>query len=136
VELANDINEHMPDYVVRRLVMALNRQKKAVNGSRILLLGLAFKKNVGDARESPSAVVVDRLLSLGADVRAADPHVVEEHVDSRVVRVEPTIEEIRDADAVILLTDHDVFDYASVAENAEYVLDTRNRLRGDRVERL
>src|SRR3954447_16059205 len=110
VELANDVNEHMPDYVTRRLTVALNRDSKAVNGSKILLLGLAYKKNIGDARESPALVVAQRLLDLGAEVRAADPHVVEEHVDSRVVRVEPTVDELRDADAVVLLTDHDAFD--------------------------
>ena len=75
VELANDVNDHMPDYVVRRLVLALNRQQQAVNGSRILLLGLAYKRNTGDARESPAVVVAERLLALGAEVRAADPHV-------------------------------------------------------------
>ena len=73
VELANDVNAHMPDYLVRRLVEALNRERKPVNGSRILLLGLAYKRNTGDARESPAVVVARRLLTLGAEVRAADP---------------------------------------------------------------
>jgi UDP-N-acetyl-D-glucosamine dehydrogenase len=134
VELANDVNEHMPDYVVRRLVMGLNRQRKAVNGSRILLLGLSYKRNTGDARESPSATVIERLLQLGADLRAADPFVVEEHVDQRVVRVEATPHEIAAADAVILLTDHDSFDYDAVVRNGRYVLDTRHRLNGEHVE--
>jgi UDP-N-acetyl-D-glucosamine dehydrogenase len=128
VELANDVNDHMPDYVVRRLTVALNRTQKAVNGSRVLLLGLAYKRNSGDARESPSAVIADRLLGLGAEVRAADPHVVEGHVDSRVLRVEATAEEVGAADAVIILTDHDAFDFAMVASTASYVLDTRRRL--------
>jgi len=67
VELANDINDHMPDYVVRRLVVALNRTRQAVNGSRVLLLGLAYKANTGDDRESPAVVVAERLLALAAD---------------------------------------------------------------------
>ncbi len=131
VELANDINNHMPDYVVRRLTAAFNRQKRAVNGSRVLLLGLAYKKNTGDARESPATRVAKLLLEMGAEVRAADPHVVEElHVDTRLVRVEATQQEVAAADAVVLLTDHDEFDYAMVVEHAAYVLDTRRRMSG------
>ena len=136
VELANDVNDHMPDYVVRRLMQALNRDKKAVNGSRILLLGLAYKRNTSDDRESPAHTIAERLLSLGAEVRAADPHVNLAYVDGRVVRVECTSEEVAAADAVVLITDHDDFDYDMVAANAGYVLDTRNRLRGDHVEPL
>jgi UDP-N-acetyl-D-glucosamine dehydrogenase len=122
---------------VSRLVAALNRERKAVNGSRILLLGLAYKRNSGDARESPAMVVAHRLLALGAEVRAADPHVVEEHVvDSRVVRVDASPEELAAADAVILLTDHDLFDLDSLATHSQLVLDTRRRVGGDGIERL
>jgi UDP-N-acetyl-D-glucosamine dehydrogenase len=136
VELANDVNDHMPDYVVRRLTVALNKDKKPLNGSRILLLGLAYKKNTSDDRESPALVVAQRLLALGADVRAVDPHVVDYHVDSRVVRVELTAEELTTADAVVLLTDHDAFDLALVEREAGLVLDTRRRLKGLQVEQL
>jgi UDP-N-acetyl-D-glucosamine dehydrogenase len=126
VELANDINDHMPDYVSRRLTDALNRRRLAVNGSRILLLGLSYKKNTGDARESPALAVAQRLLALGADVRAIDPFVVESHVDERVVRVDFSVEELQSADAVIVLTDHETFDMDAVADHAKYVLDTRH----------
>jgi UDP-N-acetyl-D-glucosamine dehydrogenase len=137
VELANDINNHMPDYVVRRLVAALNAQRKAVNGSTILLLGLAYKKNSGDARESPARRVASLLLDMGADVRAADPHVVEDaQVDRRVMRVSLTSAQLAEADAVVLLADHDVFDLDLVVEHAGYVLDTRRRLTGENVETL
>jgi UDP-N-acetyl-D-glucosamine dehydrogenase len=137
VELANDINNHMPDYVVRRLVGALNQRRKPVNGSTVLLLGLAYKKNSGDARESPARRVASLLLDMGAEVRAADPHVVEDaHVDRRVVRVAATAEQIAAADAVIVLADHDAFDLALVVEHARYVLDTRHRLTGPNVESL
>jgi UDP-N-acetyl-D-glucosamine dehydrogenase len=128
VELANDINDHMPDYVVRRVTEALNRRRQAVNGSRILLLGLAYKANTGDDRESPAVVVAERLLSLGAEVRVADPHVVADHVHGSVERVELTPEELAAADAVILLTDHDAFDMEMVRTHARYVLDTRRRV--------
>ncbi|GGN70826.1 UDP-N-acetyl-D-glucosamine dehydrogenase [Actinoplanes lobatus] len=137
VELANDINNHMPDYVVRRLVAALNKRRKAVNGSRILLLGLAYKKNSGDARESPARRVASLLLDMGAEVRATDPHVVEDaHVDSRVGMVPLIADQIAAADAVVLLADHDDFDLDLVLEHAQYVLDTRHRLTGPNVESL
>jgi UDP-N-acetyl-D-glucosamine dehydrogenase len=136
VELANDINNHMPDYVVRRLVAALNERRKPVNGSTILLLGLAYKKNSGDARESPARRVASLLLDMGADVRAADPHVVEDaQVDRRVTRVPLTAEQVAEADAVVLLADHDLFDL-SLVEDAAYVLDTRHRLTGPNVETM
>ncbi len=137
VELANDINNHMPDYVVRRLITALNARGKPVRGSRILLLGLAYKKNVGDARESPVVRIAAQLLSLGADVVAADPHVGESGlVETSVARAEPTPEEIARADAVVMLTDHDAFDLAAISQRAAYVLDCRNVLDGDNVEKL
>ena len=137
VELANDINDHMPDYVVRRLTIALNRNKQAVNGSRILLLGLAYKRNTSDARESPALAVADRLLALGADVAAADPHVVEEYPNRRIGRVDATPQELAAADAVVLLTDHDGFDYDAVPLHARLVLDARRRIApGPHVEYL
>ena len=136
VELANDVNDHMPDYVVRRITILLNRLHKPVNGSRVLLLGLAYKRNSSDARESPALAVADRLLALGADVVAADPHVVEAHVSERVHRVECTADELQRADVVVVLTDHDAFDYDLVAAHAPAVFDTRRRLDGDRVEHL
>ena len=129
VELANDVNDHMPEYVVRRLIAALNRLGRAVNGSRVLLLGLAYKANTGDARESPAMAIADQLLAMGALVHAADPLVVENpHVDTRIVRVDCSEDELAAADAVVLLTDHDAFDLGLVARSARYVLDCRRRL--------
>ena len=129
VELANDVNDHMPDYVARRLMVALNRQGKAMSHSRVLLLGLAYKADTGDAREAPAMIVAERLLSLGAAVRAADPNVLEGRVDVRVVRVDATPEEVELADAVVVLTDHHDFDFEMIRSRARYVLDTRGRLR-------
>jgi UDP-N-acetyl-D-glucosamine dehydrogenase len=137
VELANDINNHMPDYVVRRLVAAFNARRMAVNGSRVLLLGLAYKKNTGDARESPAVQVAKLLRGMGAEVRAADPHVVEPFTAGvEIVRVEPSDEEVTAADAVVLLADHDEFDLDAVTSRARYVLDCRGRLTGPNVETL
>ncbi|MGH9225394.1 MAG: nucleotide sugar dehydrogenase, partial [Acidimicrobiales bacterium] len=128
VELANDVNDHMPDYVVQRVAVALNRRKLAVNGCRVLLLGLAYKRNTSDDRESPAVVVADRLVALGAEVRAADPHVERGHADGEVVRVDCTADEVAAAHVVVVLTDHDAFDYEMVANEAVHVLDTRRRL--------
>src|SRR5688500_6578578 len=77
VELANDVNEHMPDYVVNRVTAQLNGEGRPVRDTRILVLGLTYKASTSDWRESPSLAIVDRLLALGADLRACDPHVVD-----------------------------------------------------------
>jgi UDP-N-acetyl-D-glucosamine dehydrogenase len=135
VDLANDINNHMPDYVVRRLIDALNRRQRSVSGSRILLLGLSYKKNTGDARESPAVRIVQLLRQMGAEVRVSDPHVVEAvHGADDLTMVALTAEELRSADAVVLLADHDEFDYDLIQSEAPYLLDTRRRLHGPTVE--
>jgi UDP-N-acetyl-D-glucosamine dehydrogenase len=137
VDLANEVNDHMPDYVVRRITVALNRQKKAVNGSRMLLLGLAYKKNTGDARETPSRPIIRQLQQLGAEVRAIDPYVAERDVPDGVATAELTSTELAGADAVVLLVDHDDFDFELILEHARFVLDTRRILPdGDCVEPL
>jgi UDP-N-acetyl-D-glucosamine dehydrogenase len=135
VDLANDINNHMPDYVVRRLIDTLNRRQRSVSGSRILLLGLAYKKNTGDARESPSVRIVQLLQQMGAQVRVCDPHVVEAvHGAPEMTMVALTEEELGSADAVVLLADHDQFDYDLIERTAKCLLDTRRRLTGPTVE--
>ena len=134
VELANDINARMPGYVVSRLTMALNREQRSVSGSRVLLLGLAYKRNTGDIRESPGVVIAQSLTALGADVRVADPHLLPGATS--LFLVELTADEVAEADAVVVVTDHDEFDFDMVRERARYVLDTRNRIRGPRVEPL
>jgi UDP-N-acetyl-D-glucosamine dehydrogenase len=137
VELANDVNDHMPDYVVRRLVAALNRQGKAALGRRILLLGVSFKRNVADAREAPSRRIARLLADMGADLRASDPHVAFGEFPPGVAPVELTATELAGADAVVALVDHDAFDPDMVVQHARYVLDTRGWLPPtENVERL
>jgi nucleotide sugar dehydrogenase len=136
VELANDVNDHMPTYVVQRLTEGLNDRSQPVRGRRILLLGLAYKRNTGDARESPSRPIARRLLELGADVVAADPHVDDVLVPDGVEAVHLDEDEIRRADAVVVLVDHSAFDLDLVAKTAAYVLDTRRCMTGDNVEHL
>lgn len=136
VELANDINDHMPEYVVRRLAEALNTRQRSVSGARVLLLGLAYKKNSGDYRESPALTIASLLVAAGARVRAADPHVVEAFSLPGVVRVDATPEEVATADAVVLVTDHDVFDREMIRARACFLLDTRRQIHGPNVESL
>jgi len=137
VELANDINDHMPDYVASRLMRALNRQGVALSQAKVLVLGLAYKRNAGDARESPAVALIHRLLADGAEVSVADPHVVERMpTDALTRRVALTEQELKRADAVVLVTDHDEFDYDLVTAHAALVLDTRHRLDGPNVDQL
>ena len=136
VELANDVNDHMPEHIVHRITMGLNARSKPVKGSRVLLLGLAYKKNVGDVRESPAIEVASGLRKLGADVAAVDPFADPFLLPQGIYRVELTEHEVAAADAVVVLTDHDVFDYDLVQRAADFVFDTRNRCCGADVERL
>jgi UDP-N-acetyl-D-glucosamine dehydrogenase len=131
VELANDVNEHMPDYVHTRVTAMLNRQQRSVNGSRILLLGLAYKKATSDWRESPSVHVAERLAASGADIRFCDPYIPE--VNTRelgfpLVAFEASA--LTEADLVIVLVDHPEFDPAIICESARLIFDTKNHLAG------
>jgi nucleotide sugar dehydrogenase len=137
VELANDVNDHMPTHVVGRIAQGLNRRGRPVKGQRILLLGLAYKRNTGDARETPSAPIARRLVELGAEVRAVDPHVDDRHVPAGVARADLDVAELEAADVVVVLVDHDDFDMEAVARHAAHILDCRRVVpSGPNVERL
>jgi UDP-N-acetyl-D-glucosamine dehydrogenase len=137
VELANDINDHMPDYVAARLMRGLNQRGLALSQAKVLVLGLAYKRGSSDARESPAAALVEQLAHDGADVSVTDPLVVEDVVrHPGVHRVPLSRAEVERADAVVLVTDHEEFDYDLVLAHADYVLDTRHRLEGANVEHL
>ncbi len=129
VELANDVNEHMPDYVVTRLGLALNEKSKAIRGSRILLVGLTYKRNSSDARESPAVRVAELLSGLGAVLDAYDPHLAELPAAlSEVSVVDKHMVRFSDYDAVVVLTDHDEIDLQALTREAKFVLDTRHCL--------
>lgn len=137
VELANDVNHEMPGHVVNRLMTGLNRRGRAVNGARLLLLGLTYKANTGDMRDSPAAEVARRLHELGAQVRAVEPYAGTDHLPAGVEVVHLSEAELRSADAVVVLADHDSIDYDLVVRSARYIFDTRNRCpAADNVERL
>ena len=129
VELANDVNEHMPDYTVSRLVLGLNEQMKAIKGSHILLVGLAYKKNSGDARESPAIRVAHLLSELGAVLDVIDPFLEQTPRGLTGVSLvkESDISEGK-YDAAVILTDHDEIDYSTITDKIPYIFDSRHRL--------
>jgi nucleotide sugar dehydrogenase len=128
IDLANDVNDHMPDYVVRRITLALNRDCKAVNGARILVLGLTYKSGSSDARESPAPVICRQLGALGADVHAVDPYVLGLDDGPSIDLVELTVAELEKADLVVVVTDHDAFDWELIARSSHQIFDTRRRI--------
>lgn len=136
IELAGEVNTAMPEWVVGKLQLALNDDGKAVRGARVLVLGVAYKRDVDDTRESPALEILPRLLTLGAEVEFHDPHVplmpVTRHAPELAGRrsVELTAERLAAADAVLVVTDHRAVDYDLVARHARLVIDTRGVLRG------
>ena len=131
VELANAVNRGMPSYVVARVMSMLNDQCRSVKGARILLIGLAYKAGTSDWRGSPSMLIAERLLELGADLRAHDPLVSERpSLGPAITRVSCSVEEIAAADLVVLCVDHAELPYNDIVDHARLVLDTRGRLRG------
>jgi UDP-N-acetyl-D-glucosamine dehydrogenase len=126
IRLADSINRSMPDYVVGLTADALNERHRCLNGARVLALGVAYKRGVGDIRESPALEVLARLRGRGAEVAYADPYVPTVVLDGAVLKaVEPTDGELAAADCVLVLTDHQEFDYQRLVEVAGLVLDTR-----------
>jgi UDP-N-acetyl-D-glucosamine dehydrogenase len=124
--LAGEINRGMPEYVRDKAARILNDAQKPLSGSSILLLGVAYKKNIDDWRESPSIDVAELLLEAKAQVRFCDPHVSEVTINRTTISaVEFNAQNIADADLVIITTDHDAFDYEFAVNNCTSMFDTR-----------
>ncbi|MEM7262643.1 MAG: nucleotide sugar dehydrogenase [Planctomycetota bacterium] len=130
IELAGEINTSMPEYVVHKVGEALNAEKKTINGSRGLIVGLAYKKNTDDTRESPAFPIMERLLELGADLQAYDPYLEampkKRHFDLPVPLVSLDQATLSSADYTLIITDHDNVDWKSIVEHSQLVIDTRN----------
>lgn len=129
IELSGEINRAMPEYVLGKVVKALNERRKSLMGSKVLVLGIAYKKNVDDMRESPSVEVMELLRESGAEVAYSDPHVpvfpkMREH-SFNLSSVALTSETIASYDAVVLTTDHGKFDYDMIRKNAQVIIDSR-----------
>ncbi|MBI4638178.1 MAG: nucleotide sugar dehydrogenase [Candidatus Rokubacteria bacterium] len=126
IRLADEINRSMPGHVVELVGEALNRRRRCLNGATILALGVAYKRGVGDTRESPALEVLGRLIECGAGVAYADPYVPEITLGGHAFKaVEPTDERLAGADCVLILTDHAEFDYHRIVAVAALVVDTR-----------
>lgn len=128
IELADQINTGMPEIVVERVMTALNDRKKAVNGSKLLVIGVAYKKDIDDVRESPALDVIEVLQHRGAEVSYHDPYVPSLRIGDHKMSSVP-LADLGSYDAVLILTDHGVIDYAMVVQTATMVVDTRNATR-------
>lgn len=136
IELAGEINEQMPHYVVTRIITLLNRNKKPINGSKILVWGVAYKKDIADTRESAAYDIIWDLLRKGAKLDYFDPYVKKFEIKNhrlkkpiilKSIRYSPKI--LKKYDLVLILTDHSGFDYNKIAKNAKLVVDTRNAIK-------
>jgi UDP-N-acetyl-D-glucosamine dehydrogenase len=128
IELAGHVNGAMPEYVVTRVAEALNRHKKSINGSRVHVLGVAYKRDVNDLRESPALDIIELLSARGADVTYSDPYVPNfDHAHLQLTSIDP--KNVK-ADCAVIVTDHRVFDYPGIVERFPLVVDTRNALKG------
>jgi UDP-N-acetyl-D-glucosamine dehydrogenase len=131
IALADDINRSMPQYVVELLSDGLNNREKCLKGADILIVGVAYKRGVGDVRESPAIDVINELQRKGARVRYTDPFVSSlAHEGLEVQRVALTAEVLGECDAAVILTDHQEFDYHTIVQHADLIIDGRNATRG------
>ena len=129
IDLASEINSQMPAYVVEKVAQALNDERKAVNGSRVLIIGVAYKPDIDDIRESPALDVMRLLERNGADVVFHDPHIASYREDGHTrTGVELSRDELRRADAVVIVTDHRSIDYQMLMDNAALIVDSRNAM--------
>jgi UDP-N-acetyl-D-glucosamine dehydrogenase len=134
IELAGEINTRMPYYVVNRMIEALNQKGKSIRGAKILVLGIAYKKDIDDQRESPALKIIDEIMKKGANVSYNDPYLprasgLRKYPDLDLKSVPLTAKRLKGSDAVIIATDHSVYDYDWIVKNAPLVVDTRNAVK-------
>jgi UDP-N-acetyl-D-glucosamine dehydrogenase len=131
IELASEINTNMPRYVVSRVMEAMNDRGKTLKGSKVLVLGAAYKSDIDDVRESPSLDVIALLKKKGAIVEYHDPyipHIHHEREGWKMESVKDVMKSVKDADAVVIVTNHKVYDYAAILKEAKFIFDSRNAL--------
>jgi UDP-N-acetyl-D-glucosamine dehydrogenase len=139
ISLAEEVNSHMPDHVVRLVSDGLNDDRKAMNGARVLVLGVAYKRDINDVRESPALSIIDRLRSKGCEVSYHDPFVRELRFDdthtessgAALCSIELSDEQIKTSDCIVIVTNHSQIDYRRIVELGRLIVDTRNALNGD-----
>jgi UDP-N-acetyl-D-glucosamine dehydrogenase len=130
IELAGYINGQMPEHVVGRIQDALNNASKPVRGSRVHILGVAYKRDIDDVRESPALDIIHVLARLGAVISYSDPYVPRLSTEDTVLTAEPVFPAVEEADCVVIVTDHKNVDYAAVVERSRLIFDARNALKG------
>jgi UDP-N-acetyl-D-glucosamine dehydrogenase len=132
IELAGEVNEAMPDFVVQQVARALNRQKKPLNGSRVLMLGMSYKKNIDDLRESPSLTIIELLRAEGAEVLYNDPYhpTVGRGRHYNLNMTSTPLEDLDQYDCVLIVTDHSDYDYEEIVRSSKLVVDSRNATKG------
>lgn len=140
IELSGEINRAMPEYVISKLVEALNQQGKALSRSRVLVLGIAYKKNVDDVRESPAIEIMELIRDKGADVQYSDPHVpvfpkMREHKFD-LASIQLSAEILQAYDAIVFTTNHDKFDFELIRNNAQLIIDTRGIYRNETLNKI
>ena len=131
IELASEINTNMPRYVVSRILEAMNDRGKTLKGSKVLVLGAAYKPDIDDVRESPALDVIALLKKKGADVTYHDPYIPEIHHEAegwKMNSIQDVMAGVRDADAVVIVTNHSTYDYPAILAQAKFIFDTRNAL--------
>jgi UDP-N-acetyl-D-glucosamine dehydrogenase len=136
IELAGQINGAMPRFVVSKVQSVLNESGKAARNARIHLLGVAYKRDSSDVRESPALDVLALLHRLGARLSYSDPLVPCVNLNGAELKSQPVLAACRKADCVVLLTDHSAFDYAGIARTARRIVDTRNAFRAHRMDKI
>jgi UDP-N-acetyl-D-glucosamine dehydrogenase len=132
IELASEINTNMPRYVVSRILDAMNDRGKTLKNSKVLVLGAAYKPDIDDVRESPALDVIGLLQKKGAQVEYHDPyipHIHHEHDGWQMDSVRDLMKSVREADAVVIITNHKEYDYKAIVESAKFVFDSRNATR-------
>ncbi|WP_221566988.1 nucleotide sugar dehydrogenase [Alkalihalobacillus sp. TS-13] len=130
IEIAGEINNSMPEFVLERSMQILNKEKKPLNGSRVVVLGVAYKKDIDDVRESPVLEILEKLDEQGADYVVVDPHVKSFKLGEKIIKPVSLSEEVlHEADLVLLTTDHSQFDYKMIGEVSPVIFDTRNALK-------
>jgi UDP-N-acetyl-D-glucosamine dehydrogenase len=131
IDLADEINREMPRFIVERVVETLNRERKSVRGSRILVLGVAYKKDSDDVRESPAIDIIRLLQEKGAEISYHDPHVPRLSFDNQILKSVPLhAQSLASSDAVVVVADHTQFDPQKIVEHSRLVIDARNLTRG------
>ena len=131
IESSMMINDRMPEYCVGRAMRLLNRDRKAINGAKVLVLGVAYKQDIDDYRESPAIRVIDELQKVGAEVRYFDPYIPSYQEGGKVVRgeMELSVESLRNADLVMITCAHTNINYNFVQQNARRIFDTKNAMK-------